>query len=210
MDCVPSEAMSTVGDNDTPDAATAEGEEDSGAPSNYTKEQLEPMAILRSLADSQKILTQMLERNPNIRQNGENFNGPKARILAVVKIPPFDGATTTTARQYKEWRKSVALTKQLNGLEDRDIALLLFGQLTGRAKELIEILELEDFEDGKVLDMIWQIFDSAFEKMEHQRLHDVHRVWEGAHRKHGQPMQDWCNYLRKHAWTFIPKTSRLS
>ena len=103
--------MSTFGRNDTSNAAAQDDEEDEEPPREYTQDQLNPMVILRSLADSQRILTKMLEGNPNIRQGGENFNGPKARILAVVKIPPFDGATTTTARQYKEWRKSVALTK---------------------------------------------------------------------------------------------------
>ena len=110
--------MSVHEDNTPPNAPAANAEEEgSEAQMGYTKEELEPWAILRTLADSQKTLARAFEKNPNMPQhNGESFNGPKARILAVVKIPPVDGATNTTARQYKEWRKSIALTKQLNGL----------------------------------------------------------------------------------------------
>ena len=173
--------MSVNGDNIPNNTAQDDDEQEAERPRQYAATELDPMVIMRSLADSQRLLTKLLEGNPLIRQGGESFNAPKARILAVVKIPPFSGETTTSARQYKEWRKAIQLTKQLNGLEDKDLALLLFSQLTGRAKELIEILDLDDFEEDKVLDMIWEILDSAFETMEHQRLHDVHRVWEGAH-----------------------------
>eukprot|EP00973_Karenia_brevis_P000373 53631-Karenia_brevis.AAC.1 len=33
--------------------------------------------------------------------------------------------------------------------------------------------------------------------MAHERLDDVLAQWETAHRKPGQPMQDWCIHLRK-------------
>ena len=75
--------------------------------------------------------------------------------------------------------------------------MLLFCQLKGRAKDLIEIIKLQDFEKGDVLDRIWQIYDDAFEKMAQQRLDDVHTEWEQAYRKPGQSMQYWCVYLRK-------------
>ena len=181
--------------DDRTDGLHADNDAASERTAEYTPEQLDPWAILRSLADTHKQLAQALANKAT--PNGDGFNGVKARVLAGIKIPPFEGTQNTTTRQYKEWRKSIAVIKQLNGLEDKDVAMLLFSQLTGRAKELIEILELEDFQEGRIMEMIWQIFDNAFEKMEHQRLHEVNTVWEKAHRKHGQPMQDWCNYLRK-------------
>jgi len=69
--------------------------------------------------------------------------------------------------------------------------------LKGRAKDLIEILEVQDFEKTDVLALIWQVYDQAFERMAHERLNDVHDNWEKAHRRPGTPMQDWCNELRR-------------
>ena len=157
-----------MSDLDGRDGLHANGEEAEENPAEYTQAQLEPWAILRSLADSQKQLAQAFA-NKATPQNGEGFNGVKAQFLAGIKIPPFDGAlNTTTTRQYKEWRKSIALIKQLSSLGDKDVVMLMFSQLTGRAKELIEIVELEDFQEGRIMEMVWQIFDNAFEIMEQQ------------------------------------------
>ena len=75
--------------------------------------------------------------------------------------------------------------------------MLIYSQGSGRAKQLVEVIEAKDFEQDAVLDVIWGIYDNAFEKMAHERLDDVQREWEQAHRRPGQPMQDWCTYLRK-------------
>ena len=163
-----------------PDAGLqADEEERSNAESSEVASSSSINAILRILAETQQ---QML------RHTTTQSSAPKARILASVKIPYFDGAQSTTVRHYREWRKEVAVIKELNGLTDREVAMLLFSQLKGRAKELIEIIEFADFEKGNVLDLIWKIYDDAFEKMAHQRLDDTNNDWERAHRKPGQPM----------------------
>ena len=143
-------------------------------------------AILRILAETQRMMLQN-------QQGGMN----KARILANVRIPPFDGAEQTTARQYQEWRKNLDIVRRLNNLTDQELAMLIYTQVTNRAKQLIEVLEGSDFKDDDSLETIWNIYDDAFEKMAHERLDDVLARWETAHRKPGQPMQDWCIYLRK-------------
>ena len=75
--------------------------------------------------------------------------------------------------------------------------MFVYYQVKGRAKHLIEVLDDADFARDDALDTIWRIYDDAFEKMAHERLDDVLASWEVAHRKPGQPMQDWCIYLRK-------------
>ena len=132
-----------MSDLDGREGLHANEEETTEGATEYTQEQLDPWVILRSLVDTHKQLAQALANKAT--PNGDGFNGVKARVLAGIKIPPFEGTQNTTTRQYKEWRKSIAMIKQLNGLEDKDVAMLMFSQLTGRAKELIEILELEDF-----------------------------------------------------------------
>ena len=105
--------------------------------------------------------------------------GGKSRILASVKIPNFEGAqNTTSVKVYREWRKDLSLIQKLNSLTDTEVAMLLLSQLKGRAKDLIEILEVQDFEKTDVLALIWQVYDQAFERMAHERLNDVHDNWE--------------------------------
>ena len=55
----------------------------------------EIQAVLRILAETQQMML----------KNRQGF-GQKARVLANVRIPNFDGSETTTVRQYREWRKT--------------------------------------------------------------------------------------------------------
>ena len=85
-------------------------------------------AVLRILAETQRMMAQ--------NQQGSI---QKARILANVRILDFDGSETTTVRQYREWRKNVGIIKRLNILNDKELAMLLYSQVKGRAKQLIEV-----------------------------------------------------------------------
>ena len=91
-------------------------------------------AVLRILAETQRLMAQ--------NQLGAI---QKARILANVRIPDFDGSENTTVRQYREWRKSVDIIKRLNNLNDKELAMLVYSQVRGRAKHLIEVLDDGDF-----------------------------------------------------------------
>ena len=90
-----------------------------------------------------------------LRATNGNGGGGKARILASVRIPNSEGAQNTSARVYREWRKELSLIQRLNGLTDTEVAMLLFSQLKGRAKDLIELLEVDDFDKKDVLALIW-------------------------------------------------------
>ena len=76
--------------------------------------------------------------------------------------------------------------------------MLLYSHLTARAKQLIEILNIEDINSPEGLERIWQLLDDAFENMQHERLREAWKRWESAHRAHGQPMADWCTLLRRY------------
>ena len=116
-------------------------------------------AVLRLIAETQKMML-----------TSQSTGGvQKARILATVKIPDIDGSQTTTVRRYREWRKAVDIIRQLNGLSPKELAMLIYSQVSGRAKQLVEVIEAKDFEQDAVLDVIWGIYDNAFEKMAHER-----------------------------------------
>ena len=88
----------------------------------------------------------------------------KSRILAQVKIPAFDGHEGTTVRKYKEWRRELEIVQILNRLTEEELAMLLYTQVTGRAKQLIEVLKDRDFNEQGTLQYINEICDDAFEK----------------------------------------------
>ena len=150
-----------------------------GVASAFEKEDMQQ--ILRLIAQKQLQL---------VKATNGSGGGGKARILASVRIPNFEGAQNTSAKLYREWRKDLSLIQKLNSLTDTEVAMLLLSQLKGRAKDLIELLEVEDFEKTDVLALIWKVYDEAFERIAHERLNDVHENLEKAYRKPGTPMQD--------------------
>ena len=65
----------------------------------------------------------------------------KARILANAKMPPFEGGEATPVRQNREWRKNVDIVRRLNHLNAEELAMLIYTQVTKRAKQPIEVLD---------------------------------------------------------------------
>ncbi len=70
-------------------------------------------------------------------------------------------ARGTTTHQYRSWRKQVLITQRWHGLSDPELALVMYTQVKGRAKQLLEILEVKDLEQPGGLAMIWSILDRA-------------------------------------------------
>ena len=121
---------------------------------------------------------------------------PRA-ALATLRLEEFRGGRETTTHQYRAWRKQMQITQRLYGLPDAELALIIYTQVKGRAKHLLEVLEVTDLEKPGGREMVWQILDRAHERMEHERADDAYSAWESAHRKPGQSMDEWLTYLRK-------------
>ena len=146
------------------------------------------MAVLRIMAETQRDLA---------RSRSGDGKANKVRVLSNIRIPEFDGGINTSIRKYREWRKRVEIIQHLNDLKKTELAMLLYSQLTGRPKRLVEVIDPEDLQNEDCLNVMYRILDEAYEHMSHERLDDILQEWETAHRRHGQPMQDWCTYLRK-------------
>ena len=144
--------------------------------------------VLRLIADTQR-------RMAAGTQGSRGMN--KSKVLSSIKLPEFDGAVTTSTRRYREWRKGLEVIRTMNELTDTELAMLIYSQVTGRAKTLIELLEPEELKSAQALDTIFRLYDEAFETMSHEKTDLAWSAWENASRKHGQPMADWCIYLKK-------------
>ena len=141
--------------------------------------------VLRALADTQRQLA------------GGKVQGGGRRNLAKISIEDFYGGGTVTTHHYRMFNKHVSAVQKLHGLMDSELALVLYTQVKGKAKQSLEILDLEDLEKDDGLAMVWKIMDQSHEKMEHERADDAYENWESARRKHAQSMDEWILYLKK-------------
>jgi hypothetical protein len=116
--------------------------------------------------------------------------------LATLRLDEFRSGRETTTHQYRSWRKQVLITQRLHGLSDPELALVMYTQVKGWAKQLLEILEVKDLEQPGGLAMIWSILDRAHERTEHERADDAYAAWETAHRRAGSSIEEWLTYLR--------------
>ena len=94
--------------------------------------------------------------------------------LASLKLEEFRGGRETTTHQYRAWKKSTVIIQKLYALTDAELPLVIYTQVKGRAKQLLEILEVSDLEKPGGLEMVWKVLDRAHEKMEHERAADTY------------------------------------
>ena len=144
----------------------------------------------------QPIIQILAETQLELATKGGSGGKPRG-VLASLKLEEFRGGRETTTRQYRAWKKQTVITQKLYGLTDAELALIIYTQVRGRAKQLLEILEVTDLEKPDGLEMVWKILDRAHERMEHERADDAYGAWESAHRKPGQSIDEWLTYLRK-------------
>ena len=142
--------------------------------------------VLRAIAETQRDMAARL-----------TGGGEPKRNLANIRLDEFSGGADVSARAYRMWKKSVFAKARLHKLTDSELALVIYTEVKGKAKELLEILEISDLERPDGLDMVWQILDQAHEKMEHERADDAYDGWESARRRHGQSMEEWISHIKK-------------
>ena len=165
------------------DGDPRDGDPSGGAPTADVPAWLQP--VLRILAETQLELA---------TKSGDR----KSRTaLASLKLEEFRGGRETTTHKYRAWKKQTVITQELYGLTDAELALTIYSQVRGRAKQLLEVLEVSDLKRPDGLATVWKILDRAHEQMEHERADDAYGAWEQARRKPGQTIDEWLTYLRK-------------
>ena len=141
----------------------------------------------------------MLAKNQRelVRKTSGHNDFEKKRSLASVKIEDFYGDKGTSAYAYRQWKKSVQVTKRLNQLSGQEMAMIIYTQLKGTAKRKVEILELTDLERSDIWQVIWEILDRNYEQLHHERADDAYHAWDSLHRRPGQSMEDYITRARR-------------
>ena len=181
---LPHDADDLDGDSSAASELNRDGDPSGGPTAAEAPMWLQP--IIRILAETQLELA----------TKGGGGQKPRS-ALATLKLEDFRGGREATTHQYWAWKKQTVITQKLYGLSDAELALIIYTQVRGRAKQLLDILEVVDLEKPGGLEMVWQILDRAHERMEHERADDSYSAWESAHRKPGQSLDEWLTYLRK-------------
>ena len=102
------------------------------------------------------VLNMLAKTQRDLAQRAGNNQGDfaKHRNLSSVKIEEFYGDKGTSAYSYRQWKKSVEVTRRLHNLDDKDLANIIYTQLKGSAKKRVDILELTDLERPDILQVI--------------------------------------------------------
>ena len=58
-------------------------------------------------------------------------------------------------------------------LSDTELALVIYSQVKGKAKQLLEVLTIDDLVAPDGSEMIWLLLDKSHEKLEHEREDDA-------------------------------------
>ena len=111
---------------------------------------------------------------------------PVRQELFGVLIPAFVNNLRTTVVSYRRWKQYLLEFQRDRNLRDGDVGYLLFMQLVGPAKQLIEDLSAADAAASDGLSRIWMRLDRLFDCVPVERWHVVFGQWERAQRKRGR------------------------
>ena len=100
-----------------------------------------------------QVLRIMAETMRAQASRGESSNLQRGRVLSQIKFPEYNDSPGTTTKSYKTWRKQIDFIQKINGLNDQELGMLLYTSVTGRAKQLIELIEIEQCMNGTALQL---------------------------------------------------------
>ena len=92
--------------------------------------------------------------------------------------------------------------QKLYDLEDSELALLIYLATKSEAREVLDILEIDDVSADDGLESLWQLLDEAYDKRDHEKSDEAaanYRTWR---RTPGMSMDAYISGLekRKRAW----------
>ena len=130
----------------------------------------ESAAVGDGIQDISRILAQT-QRDLVAGRKGE---GNRRRLFANIKIDEFHRGRTVSSYAYRNWKKSVEVQQQLHQLSDQELALVIYSQVKGKTKQLLEVLTISVLLQDDAVEMVWSLPDKSHEKSEHEREDDAY------------------------------------
>ncbi len=95
------------------------------------------------------------------------------------------------AEQHRAWKKHIQGVSKHHGLTDAEQASLFLLNCTAGVKDALDIFEVADYDDPKILKQVWQVLDDQRAEFDNVRADAAYKSWETTNRKHGKSMHTW-------------------
>ena len=86
--------------------------------------------------------------------------------------------------------------EELHQLDEDEFNLMLYLATRGEAREVLDILEVEDIVDADVA-VLWDLLDDAFDYWDFEKYDDASLAYEGWSRTPGMSMNHYIQGLKK-------------
>eukprot|EP00971_Amphidinium_carterae_P336192 6472412-Amphidinium_carterae.1 len=107
--------------------------------------------------------------------------------LSSIKLEKFNGERRNID-QYKEWKKSVQAHVMLFQLDEAEASLLLYLAVGGEAKQVLDVLELQQMTSVGGLARMWTLLDESYSQTAPDRYERARVQYERCSRRPGETM----------------------
>eukprot|EP00971_Amphidinium_carterae_P336222 6472462-Amphidinium_carterae.1 len=116
--------------------------------------------------------------------------------LSSIKLEKFNGERKYID-QYKEWKKSVRAHIMLFQLDEAEASLLLYLAVGGEAKQVLDVLELQQMTSAGGLTKMWTLLDESYLQTAPDRYERARIQYERCARRPGETMDQYISNLRR-------------
>ena len=113
--------------------------------------------------------------------------------LTSVKLDQFRGNRTA----YKDWKKTLKAQQALYKLTEEELAVLVYLNTAGEARDIVNQLEIEDLQEPGGLGRIMRLLDDAYEKRADERFEQKQEEFQTYRRAHGVSIAAYLSKLKR-------------
>ena len=128
-----------------------------------------------------------------LQQRGNRQEGRMRANLGQVKLETFSGDRS----QYRNWMKTIQAQKQLYGIQDNELSVLMFLSTTGEAREVLNQLEVTDMQQEGGLQRILRLLEEAYGSKADERLEERQSAFLNYRRMPGQSIAAYLATLKR-------------
>ena len=128
-----------------------------------------------------------------LQQRGNRQEGRMRANLGQVKLETFSGYRS----QYRNWMKTIQAQKQLYGIQDNELAVLMFLSTTGEAREVLNQLEVTDMQQEGGLQRILRLLEEAYGSKADERFEERQSAFLNYRRVPGQSIAAYLATLKR-------------
>ncbi len=99
-----------------------------------------------------ELLAKVLDKGAD-DSRGSGSSGYKTKLISII-CEKWSGDKKLTARQYRAWKKHIQGIMKYHSLTDTASAFLISLNVTGQAKQALDVFENDDYDNPKILQIM--------------------------------------------------------